>query len=71
MVTELITAVNYFTGDFNQPIKLEILITEAAVDVDSLTVIGFMRIYYYFGYNGGAVLPLRQAYRARTIYENM
>ena len=44
MVTELIRAVNYFTGNFEQPIKLEILATEAVVDVDSLTVIGLMRV---------------------------
>ena len=44
MVTELIRAVNYFTGIFNQTIKLEMLATGAEVDVDSLTVIGFMRI---------------------------
>ena len=35
-------AVNHFTGKLKQPIKLEILATGAAVDVDSLTVIGFM-----------------------------
>ena len=40
----LFRAVNYFTGNFDQPIKLEILATGAAVNVDSLTVIGFMRI---------------------------
>ena len=44
MVTELIRAVNYYTGNFDQPIKLEILATGAAVDVDSLAGIGFMRI---------------------------
>ena len=44
MVTELIKAVNYFIGNFYQPIKFEILATGAAVDVDSLTVIGFMRL---------------------------
>ena len=38
-----IRAVNYFTGNFDQPIKLEILATGAAVDVNSLTVIGFIR----------------------------
>ena len=40
MVNELIRAVNYFPGNCQKPIKLEIL---ATVDVDSLTVIGFMR----------------------------
>ena len=44
MVTELIRTVNHFTGIFHQPIKLEILPTGAGVDVDSLTVIGQMRI---------------------------
>ena len=44
MVTELIRAVNHFTDKFKQPITLEILATGAAVDVDSLIVIGFMRI---------------------------
>ena len=44
MVTELISAGNYFIDSFDQPIKLEILATGAAEDVDSLTVIGFMRI---------------------------
>ena len=44
MVTELIRAVNHFTGNFDQPIKLEIFATGAAVDVASLVVIGFMRI---------------------------
>ena len=44
MVTGLIRAVNYFTGNFDKPIKLEILATGAAVDVDSLTVFGFMRL---------------------------
>ena len=39
----LIRAVNHFAGNFQQPIKLEILATGAAVDVDSLTVVGFMR----------------------------
>ena len=43
MATELIRAVNRSIGKFKQPIKLEILATGAAVDVDSLTVIGFMR----------------------------
>ena len=45
MVTELIRAVNCFTG--KQPIKLEILDTEAAVDVDSLALIEFMKINLY------------------------
>ena len=44
MATELIRAVNHFTGEFQQPIKLEILATGAAIDVDSLAFIGFMRI---------------------------
>ena len=44
MITGLIRAVNHFTGNIDQPIKLEILATGAAVDVDSLTVIGFMSI---------------------------
>ena len=44
MVTGLIRTVNYFTDNFDQPIKLEILATGAAADVDSLTVIGFMRL---------------------------
>ena len=35
MVTELIRAVNYFTGNFQQPIKFELLATGAAVDVNS------------------------------------
>ena len=40
----LIRPVNYFTGKFQQPIKLEILATVPAINVDSMTVIGFMRI---------------------------
>ena len=44
MVTERIKAVNYFTGYFDQPIKLEILATGATVYVDSLAAVGFMRI---------------------------
>ena len=44
MVTDLIGAVNNFTGKSQQPIILEILATRAAVDVDSLTVTGFIRI---------------------------
>ena len=45
MVTELTRAVNFFTGNFDQPqpIKLELLATGPVVDVDSLTVIGIMR----------------------------
>ena len=43
MVIELIKAVNYFPGNICQPIKLKIIATRAAVDVDSSTVIGFMR----------------------------
>ena len=39
MVTELIKAVNYFTGKF----ELDMLATGATVDVDFLTVLGFMR----------------------------
>ena len=38
MVTELIRAVNYFPGNICQPVS-----TGAPVDVDSLTVFGFMR----------------------------
>ena len=37
-------AVNYFLGNCQKPIKLEILATGASVDVDSLAVIGFMRV---------------------------
>ena len=44
MVIELIRAVSHVTGNFDQPIRLEILATGAAIYVDSLTVIGFMRI---------------------------
>ena len=33
-----------FIGYFDQPIRLEILATVAAVDDDSLTAVGFMRI---------------------------
>ena len=36
--------VNYFTGIFQQPIKLELLASGASVDVDSLAVIEIMRI---------------------------
>ena len=43
MVTELIRPVNHYTGNFQQPIKLKILATGAAVAVDSLDVIGLMR----------------------------
>ena len=43
MATELIRDVNHFPGSVDQPIKLEILATGAAVDVDSLIAIGFMR----------------------------
>ena len=50
MVTELTRAVNYLTGNFDQPIRLEMLATCAAVDVDTLTVIGFMRIGGYFAF---------------------
>ena len=35
MFTELIRAVNHFTCNFKQPIKLEILSIGASVDVDS------------------------------------
>ena len=42
MATELMRAVNYCTGK-DQPIKVEILAKESAVDVEPLTVIGFMR----------------------------
>ena len=47
MVTKLIRAVSYFTGNFDQPIRLEILATGAGVNVDPLTLIGFMRIGGY------------------------
>ena len=43
MLTEQIRVVNYFQGNYQKPIKLEILATGAAVFVDSLTVIGSMR----------------------------
>ena len=43
MVTELIRAVNYFTGNCQKPIILEILATGATLVVYSMTVIGFMR----------------------------
>ena len=42
MVTELLSAVNCFPGNCQKPIKLEVIAIGAAVDVDSLTVIGFM-----------------------------
>ena len=50
MVIELIRTVNYFAGIFQQPIKLEISATSAAVDPgaavdnDSLAVIRIIRI---------------------------
>ena len=37
-VTELIKAVDHFTGKFQQPIKLELFTTGAAVYVDSSVV---------------------------------
>ena len=40
MITELIRAVDHFTGKFKQPIKLEVFVTGAAIYVDSLAVIG-------------------------------
>ena len=43
MVTELIRDVNYFPGNCQKPIKLEILAAQVAVCVDSRTVIGYMR----------------------------
>ena len=43
IVIKLIRAVNYFPGNICQPIKLEVIATRAIVDVDSLTVIGYMR----------------------------
>ena len=43
-MTMLIIAVNLFTGNLQQPIKQEIFHTGAAVVVDSLADIGFMRI---------------------------
>ena len=45
MVTELTRAVSHFTGKFKMTIKLEILATGAAADVDSLSVVGFIRIF--------------------------
>ena len=44
IVTEGIRAVNHFIGKFKQQIILQILATRAPEDVDSLVVIGFMRI---------------------------
>ena len=44
MVTEPIRAVNHIPGDFQKPIKLEILSTGASVTVASMIVVGFMRI---------------------------
>ena len=54
---ELISAVNYFIGSFDQPIKLEILYTGAEVDVDSLIVFGCMRIGGEFCFHS-LLLPL-------------
>ena len=45
MVNELRRAVNHFTGKFKRPIRLETSATGGAADVDSLDVVGFMRIY--------------------------
>ena len=42
MVTELLSAVNRFAGNFQKPIKLEVLAVGAAVYVVTLAVIGFM-----------------------------
>ena len=47
MVTEL-RAVKYFTDSFDQLIKLEILAIGDVVDVNSLTVIGFMNMWLIF-----------------------
>ena len=44
MVSDLIRAVNHFTGKLEQPIKFEILATGAAVNVDLLMDFGFMRM---------------------------
>ena len=44
MVTERIRAVNHFTGNVKQQIILQILATGAAKYVDSLVVIGLMKI---------------------------
>ena len=41
-VTELIRAVSYFPGNYQKPIKLEILAIVVSVGVDSLTFIGSM-----------------------------
>ena len=43
MVTEVIRAVNHFTGNLDQPIKLKITATGTVEDVDSMTVIELMR----------------------------
>ena len=42
MITQLIRAVNHFTGKFKQPIKLETSATGIAVDIDCLAVNEFM-----------------------------
>ena len=44
---------------FKVPLKLEILSTSAAVDVDSLTVIGFMKICGYFAFYHTAAAGLK------------
>ena len=44
LITKLIIAVNHITGSFRQPIKFGISTTEAALDIDSLTAFGIMRI---------------------------
>ena len=43
MFTELIRAVNYFSGNICQLIKLEMIAIRAVVDIDTLIVIGIMR----------------------------
>ena len=60
MVTELIRAVNYFTGYFQQPIKLEVcgyLAARDPVDVDCLMAIGFIRKVADFAFHSPR-LPL-------------
>ena len=47
MVTYLIRAVNHFTGKSQQPIRLELIDT---ADVDSIVVIGIMRIDGLFAF---------------------
>ena len=44
---ELIRPIYCFTGNLDQPIKLKILVTGAAVGCDSLTVTGLMKFGYF------------------------